>query len=474
MKQKINSMLSFLIYALGIFFITFISSFYFIGMITEYKFKQAINNFANITQQNITVVNYQRHWFNADATIKFTINPNASYRLRWQDKEFEINLSDFAQDAPLLTLTVKSYITHGPLVVTKHKIKLAQAIVDAKINLTTEQNALLQQPLTGEQNIAFMRVIINHLGNDSAYINSGKFNYQNGIMKILWSGISWQLNFSKTFDTLKNNCTLQALEINTKNFSLRLDHATIAGNLYQTADKIWLGDKSISLPFLRWHTVNGNNVVIHKLNYKSSLSDKNKENDQSKIAGKIDLAIDNLKINDLVYKKIALIWQAGNLNANTVADLIKQIHKIRHGEKTLTIKIAHLVELLLKLLDDDATVDINKLEATTLWGDFNATAHALFKPRTNNTNWMLSLLANTQVAINIKANQNLVSHLLQLFYQKNPAEPNQNWKIKAQRTLSEWVHSGKLIAADNYYNFSLDHLGESILLNNQPISLVDP
>lgn len=442
---------------------TFLATFYFFGVAAEHKFHKIISTISIFTHQDIKVTDYKRHWFSSDAVVTITFKPR--YLLGWRGKDVDALVKAITEKSFLREVTIATHVQHGPFIYTAAGVKVVQALIDARLILNKEQNNLLHRNEKMPP-LATMNMLVDIKGDGGIYVSSNKITYHKADSNMLWNGFVWHLDFSRRLDAFKSQVNFWGCELVTNKFSFKLGNFKFISNLHKIAGKILPSYKLFALPFVQFQN-NGSDIVIDNLYYRSSLQ----KVAQDVLKSNAYLHIANVGVNNLNYRNINFSWHADKLNAKIFVNLIDAIMRMRQAEKFNGIEAAYCFELLLRLLNNDAVLNVDKLEMLTPWGKFNATANTVFKRRSGHSGWLVSLLANTQAKIDVKLEQGLALYLLQCYYQfKESDDAVGKEQANVGVALAMLLREGKLLVEDGLYGFSINYARGKLLLNNQPFS----
>ena len=402
--------------------------------------------------------------------------------MAWENKQLEVHFQALSSVSPLRNLMVVAHVTHGPLVFTSNKIRLAQAMVQADVELSAAQSAALRRsPLAPA--LASIRMLIELSGAGIADINSNKFSYESKDTKILWQGLTSQFDFSSNFNEVQIGINFLGMDIETPQLLMVIDKMNFFAKVHRIAENFWVGERDLLLQFLHYKVVDWHELVVNNLHCRSDF----KRNIDGTIGGdaSVQNALTNLDGNE--YKDLDFVWHVDKLDAKVLAEFAKQVRHMKNFTKPPASAVMNCFESLLKLLNNDAIMSINKLNIILPQGRLGVTANALFKKHEEHIGGLLPFLANTHLLVNVRMEQPLTLYWLQQYYKNQQARViaanananadesliEQNWQLKARDTLDELVRDKKLLVDDNFYNFSLNYDGNRLLLNGQPISMAN-
>jgi hypothetical protein len=444
----------------------FLLSFYITGIIAEYKFRAIIANLADLTQQDIKVVEYDLDWFHSDAILKVNIRPY--YLLRWQDEHVEAQLGAANAVSPLRQLTFAVHISHGPIILKDHKLKFAQSFINAEVVLSNEQSSVLQRPQHAPP-IATMQVNTNLAGSGEATINMDKISFTKGGYSFSWGKLFWQVNFSASLDAMSNKIVFDEQRLITPNAIILIEGLNLDDNYKKISDHLWVGNNHMFFKTFKLAVNPKHNIEINGLDY-SAVIDEEKR----KVSVKTHLAIDNFMIKGLEYKNFVFDAGASNMNADAVAEVFRQIDFLETMEKPMSLQELNLFEALLSLMNNDAGFDIYKMDVISPWGDFKLAAHAIFKARdTSSVGRILSLLNHTSLEVSVSMHKAVAAQLLRYLAATHKQLVGDVEKIEThpEQVLQQLESSGKIISDEQNYQFFLDYENKKLLINKQAISV---
>jgi hypothetical protein len=438
---------------------------YLMGVIAEHNLARIINTMAAIIPLETQITNYERHWLYSDVTLVTTLKPYHLTQL--QNNKLGTKLEELLQKYPLTKLNINAHILHGPIIFMPFstEIKLAQAIISADVNLWDKKNALSER-LKNVAPTANMQIFIRLNGNSILQINSPSFTYQSKRTpsKIDWLGLNANLYFSNHLSKIKGTVNLNGINVNSQAFAIKLKNLQTSYNISKINNNLWIGDKSITIEYFALKDKKENNAAIDHLN----VSSYSKEN-HGMIYGKTNVYLKNLVINNDKYSDILIDWHAERLNATALADLQNMVRSMKDigDENFFKNKINQTIDLLVRLLRDNADINLTKLSLTTPWGKMATTAHTKFDDHREITENLASLINKMQLDLTAQIDRKLLLHGFQIFFATHDSvnETKLTPLQQAQLIIQQLEKTGKIIAKENYYTISLTYKEHQLTIN---------
>lgn len=462
------------------------------GMLAENKFTQVIETIAGFSNAEIKITNYQRHWFDSDATITVTMHPRTAASLYNQASPSDFSeLQQIIENSQINQFSIKAHILHGPIIFTDNKIRFAQAIINSDINLTPEQNALFNLP-TPNTAIASFQTVIRLDGSSVLTVNVIPFTYQEKTTAsiITSKDISLQMRFSATMNKMDSNFYLQNFNAKSDTTVLNINELKSEYNATKTITNLWVGEKNTSLTSFSLNSPDVN-LLLENLNLNSSSKE-----DKGLISSATTVAMNNLMINGEKYGPNNFAWTLNKLNA-AVLSKIKQQARLLRTQKPVLLQSGKLLNLFLQLINNGAEIDISKFEINTPNGKIDLKAHVVFANQPNNN--IQSTLSSMNLDLELIAGQKIATNLAEKIYsvisnkplpltdtqQKTPSavvpEVSSTTVVsapvdtnnQADQLLANLVTSGVFISESDNFKLHLTYTNGNLLINGKsPLQMV--
>lgn len=437
---------------------------FFMGTITEHKFKQVINEVATFSNLNIKVINYQKRWLDANATITIDLTPENTLQLQ------QLPLSELVKNLQTQKFTFTVHIEHGPFVWFNGKLQFAQSIMDSSIVLNDIQNTLLMRDSSSPPLIT-MQMLIKLTGKSIILIKCPPWNYQHNQHSLKWQGIELQLELSPTLKKIVRKINLPEFEIASPSFDLHIInlHAVYQGR--KLSENLWIGNDNLSVQTLAIKPA-PNSIIVNNLTVQSTTNEKNGE-----IYGSTAINIDDITYNTIKYYKNSLTWSYSNLNAAILAKLNHQLKSLSNNATQSRIEalkeMSQVVGLLEELLNNGATVKIDQLIINSPWGRFAITGQITFLTRPAYVSSPLDLINYISEDLYIQFDKPLLTYILQ-----QPVANNAINKFKLADTSAQGIQqfvdlvekTGLLVVKNNSYTMHISYKNGEILINNKPLT----
>lgn len=517
----------------------------FVGKTIEDKVNNLVVTHA---KHNVKILNYKRSWFSSEATI--IVYFDSQTVLHWQNNKFTDFVNTLTPQKEFNYVLFKVDIKHGPFIYYHNKFKLLASVINAQAILTQKQRNIIESHLLDDENkkqlllpilhkIIDTNIVIDFSGKGNINVFGNKFIYKTSDINIDWHGFIWQVNFSKYLQNLESDFDFFGCDISTNDTTLNLSNFNIHNSYTKIADKLLPIYKTFVLPNLQikiyakndddaniesnsddddYIDAESNNdeddstntiTQINLANVRYQMALKPKSQDENVfLRSDVSLTVDNIKVNDKVYSNLVFIWDADNLTVDNYQEFFHSISQLRQAERPSGLALAYFFEVILRLLNNGIVLDVHQFSVNTPWGKLDLVANAEFKHKINTKSWILGLLANSEVLIQLSVSHDLVLHVLEEYFKYNAqykntldadvettktvtdakninvnnpknvhnihdtnANENNVWHEQALTTLNKLLETNKLFPNNlNQYVVILNYARHKILLNGQELN----
>lgn len=417
---------------------------YFMGLVAKNKIEQitaTINSFAPI---KIKLVSYDNGWFCSNAKAIITLKHT------FTTEEHNNTKSEPTQ------INISAKIFHGPIIYQSQQFKLVQALIEAKVEPTPEQQAKLQQ-IT--KTIASISLQININGNSIIQLNSAPLIYQNQQRKLEWQGMHLEMFLSHTQDKLIYSAYIPGIDLYLENFALHLTGFQSYFNGSRDPEQLWIGEQKMKAQTFSIKTPELANLAASNLNVTF-----NSANEKNGVALNVCETVDELDIFGTKYKNNKLVFSAKGLNKKLLAKAYKHLDQYYLNWK----QKMQLAKTLLDLVSSGGSFNLQELQTLTPWGKLALKVNLETLLQGGDTSF-LALLANSNLSLEIAAEQKLALQFLEHFYRsKNP--PPKDPQKEAAEALATWQQSGKILLRDNNLILNLNYNNNSLTFNSRQLN----
>ena len=423
---------------------------YFMGVLAQRKCLELTNTFANLTRAEIKVVNYQRHWFDADATFAIRLRPSGFTG---------INLEKI--DAQLQQWTVTAHILHGPVVIRPSNIKLAQAVIEAAVIPTKEQNVLLQRE-NAVVPLATILLGINLDGSSSLNVKGAPLAFKSGQVIFNLQGLDVQMIFSSFLDKVTSVVNLAGFDFADANSALHLQGLKLDYDGTRNALDLWLGQRKVILQSFTLKRGADTSLDLSGFSLNSSITE---EKHLATIRSSI--VLDSGNFNGMNYTKNILEWEATNLDMAVFAKLQHEIKELGDMNEPSMQQGMNVLKYFGLLLNNGVILTVKQASSHTPWGTFLA-AGQITSTAAKDANFF-ALLNDLRSEFTLQMQQPLAQYLLVKYYGQN-ANSTVSSDEQAKNLLTHWVQSGAIVVDGDSYKTKLKY-DKTFFVNDKPISL---
>lgn len=425
---------------------------YFMGILAQKKCQELAGTFANLARVEITVTDYQRHWFDSNATFTLKLRQPLVSNGMGLDKA----------NNELQQLTVNAHILHGPMVLSTSSIKLAQAVVEAEVVLTKEQNALLQRenPALPLANISLG---INLDGSSSLRIKGASLAYKGEKASLNLQGMNIQVAFSAFLNKIKSTIDLPGFDFSNQDLAVHFEGLMISYVGAKNDLDLWVGQRQVALKSLSVKSGSNDNLALAGFMLNTSVTEK-----QRLVTAQTTISLDSLNFNNMSYTQNTIAWEANNLDVAMLAKLQHEIRKLSDMSDPSLQQGMIIVKYLGLLLSKGVTLNIKQVASHTPWGEFMASGQ-IDSAKDNNDDF-LAVLTNLRGEFNLQVEQALAQYLLAKYYESDVKGSAPSKAEQAKNTLNEWLKSGTISLEGTTYKTKIKY-DKELLINGKPMSL---
>lgn len=338
--------------------------------LTGYLFKKNYLDLIRIMNQNnpnmFTVTDYQNGWFSSDVSLQVKLLPEKMEKVQGHE------LPTMALEASGLTL--KQYISHGPIVWNNYLPSIGLAYIHTVIHLSDLfESALFGKPKP--EGIGSIDTIAQFDGtwHERLVINPITISPKD-IVTLIWDGVKGDIDFTVDNNQIKNvqtNITFGRLSANsTPNSSFSRSFSMVLQPIMQVTNStlqpigLWTGDGHLSSAGLN---INGNDRLIFGVDKFSLISKVSLNDNQYSLAS--TLSIQKIDVPDTIISMISpfnLQLALSNFDAAVIYQIVQLSQQ--------TLDSDEFQKQLLQLLPSAVTQEsFTQLDffGTTALGGFN-------------------------------------------------------------------------------------------------------
>lgn len=497
-----------------------------VGKITEDKFNELL---ASHGKHNIKILNYKRSWFSSDVTL--IVYFDAQNILHWQDNKLSNFVDNIVPQKELNYILLKANIHHGPFIYYQNKLQCLASVINVNTIFTQKQRNIIESNILDDENKKqFLSTILNKLieakividfsGNGNAKIVGNEFTYKTTDVALNWHGFTWQIDFAQHLSKLDSELKFFGFNVKTNAINVDVSKFEFVNNYIKIDERILPSYKSFILPELQIKIFNDKpiSVLVDNVRYQSTLKNssakktqeqllnntqslKDKPFDANKLlCSDLSLTIDKIQYNANNYSNIVFIWNADNLNIKGYTDFFRSLTQLRQADRPTGLALAYFFEVMLRLLNNGVVFNVHQLSLNTPWGKLDLVANAEFKHKINTSSWIMGLMTNSEILLQLSISHDLVLHILEEYYKYNlqimrridndndddldnddfsfdeSKDANESllednsWHEKAKITLDNLLDKNRLVPNNlNQYVIILNYAKHKVLLNGQEL-----
>ena len=424
---------------------------YFMGVLAQKKCQELAGTFANLARVEITVTDYKRHWFDSNATFMLKLRQPLVLNGMGLDKA----------NSELQQLTVNAHILHGPVVISPRSIKLAQAVVEAEVVLTREQNALLQRE-NDALPLANISLGINLDGSSSLRIKGAPLTFKVEKVGLNLQGLNIQVAFSAFLNKIKSTIDLPSFDFSHEDSLLHVEGLTVNYVGAKNNLDLWVGQRQVALKSLSVKSGSNDNLALAGFMLTTNVTEE-----QRLVTAQTTISLDSLNFNNMSYTQNTIDWEANNLDVAMLAKLQHEIRKLSDMSDPSLQQGMSIVKYLGLLLSKGVTLNIKQVASHTPWGEFMAAGQ--IDAAKNNDEDFLAVLTNLRGEFNLQVEQALAQYLLAKYYESDVKDVPVSPEEQAKNTLNEWLKSGTILLEGTAYKTKVKY-DKRLLINDKPIS----
>lgn len=433
---------------------------YVMGFVVEKTYKQLLAQAPTNTRMHIKLINYQRGWFNSQATLAVTLKLPP---ILHNEKVQSLAPTDIA-------FTVQENIEHGPILYGvnkngKQSIQFGQAYMVA----TAEDTNIN----------AYAHTFIEFNGRILNQIDLQQLNYHDEQQKVIYSlqNLKSNVMIADGFQQLTGYIKIGAIDFVSPDIQQQIRGLGLQYKLHKSVQGFYLGDTNAIIQ-------SQTGMLLNKIQFKLSGMElqSNSQLLNDKINYFMDMNAKEVAVNGDSYGPFELKLDMQNLDVAALADLRKQLQVL--NDETGMLNKAELRRYLsgvMKLVAKGVDVNVQKLNLTIPEGQIRAAAHLIVNPISGQINNILMLLANLNLDASLKMPKTLVQQLTADVIANERKQTAENSTSSASQSaqstvsaeelanqqINDWLKQGVLEAADDNYQLTISFKQMQLLINGK-------
>lgn len=431
-----------------------------LGYLVQNRYTNMLDLLAESGNMEITLLSYQRHWYNSSAIVRVQSN-----------KPTVLNLQEWLGQQPTrpFVFLIVQNIEHGPILRVVSGGKTHWLFGQALIKTQTNPSLGLIDSLT------LLRLTGSLLSN----VSSPELTYSTPQNDMLFNikGFTALLNVSADLKHVQTQFNIPHLDLVTPKFQQHLTGFSGQYNLTKDGHGLFFGEKTNSIHDIIWiDTKNQFRVEIEGL----SVQAKSKASADT-VNYKLKANLNNVVVNNTPYGEQQLELSANHIDIPTLLSLTQEFNKSQKTPGFSSDQFIRYQQLLTQLVSKGLEIQVNRLQLNTALGHPQLTAQFLWEPAQTtpeNTPNTTSLLDNLHAQAHIILPVLFLQHALKTTLQNlSPVNlkllnvtASQNTDQGIQAIINDWVQKKWLTPKDNSYEINLEYKNKTLNINNQPMS----
>lgn len=459
---------------------------YIMGYLAEEQVKRMVEAIPASWGVDVKLKKYKRGWFYSKANFDLTIPRTNIYQIFPQRYLSPLLAEGESMNQPF-TLELNSHIIHGPFIMdfgnlNDLHLNLGQAMIKSELAIHKQDFALVKQFL----NVTTLlegKTLVKFNGSSNSTFKSPNLSYQDEQrdFELNMSGLAVIWDLSRNFNKLTGNTQIDELTTTENNVSLSLSNLVFKHDFDKSPEKLWLGESSISLPFITLSVDGKERLISMGLMFTSN----------NTITGNVYNSVINIDLEKLIFNEVSYgpastRISIKNLDAVALSDirnLIGQYHSFGNSEADLEHLYTKVSKRLPRLLGHGFQVHITPLVFQTPEGEISMQAWLTLpnKHKQKGVGVELNqLFQNSDASFNIAVPKPYVNSFLESFLRrkqqyimaagsKSKLSSGDEMDEQIQEKLNNWVDSSYLVAEPSLYSLSVDYKREQFFINGKPL-----
>ncbi len=413
-----------------------------LGIVAKSKCQNLVEIVNSATVVSAKITKYRHGWFSSRAKIIISL-----------DKLFPTN--GFEQ------ITLKAKIHHGPFFINWARFKFVQATANAEIELSDEQNRLLNRTPSSPP-LAQLKIRFKPSGTAEIILESPKFSYQRDNNYLNWQGLRAKVIFSPLYNQASSDLNFTGFDACFDEHSLKLADLTTSYHGKKEDAGVWLGERSLQIGFLKSKNKNGHTITVTNFKIKNLLTN----NSNNRLDLNLAISSDKVEVNDTSYDQNNLDLEFTELDQT----LFGNIQKLFTSTKLVFAPQNIVLDLIASALNNQGEIRIKRLSSNTSRGKLFASIKLICDNQAS-IGW-LTALASSSVTANVIAEKSIFLYLLEKFYQNiNSTKTSMPADIRAKNTLVEWQKDGSVLKTNEEpaLEVKLEYKDNQFSINGKPL-----
>lgn len=406
-----------------------LGSFYVTGIVTQRTFNRSLDLMNQTNGVTVSLVNYQRHWFNASAglNVKFQI-----------PERVETNADGKLETIPAqeFTLAVPVEIMHGPVIYTNKGVLFGLGYATSELNLPKEISEKMAAEFSDKsvQPKFQLSLFVNYLNRSHFQLAVPAFKLisKEGNGEINWLGLTADSSVSSSLNKFNGQLKLDGLKVVKEKMKVDLSAVMSNYSLKRTKDGLFVGDAGFSVP----------SVVISQDDKPQLSLVQFKAHTESSITKNLfetsfKTSFDKVLLNEKQYGPGLLELSIKNLDAKVLAELNAQANAMQQAPGTQKQQaLFAMLPVLPKLFAQGPSFEISTLKLTVPEGDIDGQL-VITLPKSENIN-PFQMMQALEGKGKLQVPSEMVKHaLIESLKQKALAETSIQGQMMPQASASQ-------------------------------------
>ncbi len=338
---------------------------YAMGIMAKSQIMQLAANGSKTPNMQVHVTQYNRGWFKSKAEIDVAVQV--------PDKRAAIN----GVPQPLMRtirFKINENIIHGPIIF-KDGIRLGQGYVRSNIEMTTQQQQMLQNLfiVQGLLPHAVVSMLINLSGAVVTHVDVPAFTLvaKSDKTTVKWLGLNGYWHVTSDMKKIKGRLTVDGVNANNPQMQLQMGKLDVKYHETEDSAGIWVGNVTMDFPSL---VITKAQQIAFSLTGLKMTSDSN-INMQKLLDTNLSVDLANVKANGLSYGPASYQSSIKNLDTQVLLKIQNQLQAANNAtmsQQQKSVLMMSIWPLVPEVFNKGAVYDLQKLMVTLPEGVVNA------------------------------------------------------------------------------------------------------
>lgn len=410
------------------------------GILVKNEFYNLISDFNTPGQFEIQVLEYQQGWFTSNADVQYTIKTN--------------NATDSTISQPF-QFVLREKIYHGPIIFLpqdkQQKFHVAQAIFES--NIDDKQYPILARTTIQLDGKVTTTLQAEKISNAVEQIEGMSFVFQK---------IDGKFHITPKQNEAKGRLSLGTVDLLLNKSQLRIKNIELDYKLDKNNSTFWEGKRNITIGNLFIDTPDNEQIILQGFVldlYNMATNDKMK-------AG-VNIKLNSVHVNGKKYGDQNIELAIDDINLQKLTDIQKHAHSVSQQNIPLPILITQFYQLSMNLLSQGLTIDLNRFDLNTTWGEIHAQINLKLQQSKDILYSPFQLLDKLHTIASLQIPESLFEKIVNDYNESQKTDDNITQSKTAKEQIKEWTDAGWIQPINKNIKIKIKFENRELFINDK-------